>query len=46
MRIDQAQKINIAKAGRSGAITEWFFDELIGCAGREDVVDDRWRRRF
>src|SRR5205814_8115482 len=42
-RIDQAQKVDIAKTGRARAIAERFFDHLIGPAGREHILDYCWR---
>ena len=46
MRIEQAQKVDIAKTGCASAIPEWFFDQLIGPAGREHILDYCWRYDF
>ena len=42
-RIEQAQKVDIAKSCRAGAIPERFFDQLIRPAGREHILNYCWR---
>src|SRR5438105_7253666 len=42
-RIEQAQKVDIAKTCCARAIAERFFDQLIGPTGREHILDYCWR---
>ena len=42
-RIEQTQKVDIAKTCRASAIAERFFDQLIGPTGLEHILDYCWR---